>query len=138
MNIKIFTDGGARGNPGPAAAAFSVESDGSELFYDNKYLDKTTNNVAEYEALLMAHKWISENNFDLNKIDIFMDSELIVKQMKGLYKVKNDNLKKLFEEVVNIKKQIGLKINYTHIPREKNIRADFLVNKKLDEVLHKK
>ena len=88
-DLKIFCDGGARGNPGPAAAAFVVFSGNKTLAKEGKYLGSTTNNQAEYNAVLLAMKWLLKNksNIDGKKVDFYLDSELVVKQLMGEYKV---------------------------------------------------
>lgn len=133
--VKIFCDGGARGNPGPAAGAFVVEADGKIIFKDAKFLGETTNNVAEYSALVMALSWVYGNlpKVVKPKIVVVMDSELVAKQMSGRFKVKNENLKNYFWQAKNLEKKIGLPISYQAVPRNKNKLPDFLVNKKLDE-----
>lgn len=132
--IRIYSDGGARGNPGPAASAFLIY-DGEKLLHsDSKYLGETTNNVAEYTGVIIALTWLVENkNINLNNEIIFnMDSELVVKQLMGLYKIKDKKLIELAHDVKVIEKQNNLKIKFQHIPRKDNSLADKLVNEKLD------
>jgi len=130
--LAIFSDGGARGNPGPAACAIVVQGDkGNPLFKKSEFLGPATNNVAEYQGLLMGLTWILENN-QVNEICFYMDSELVVKQIKGLYKVKDENLKLLHQEAKIILEKIPSKIIFQHVPREKNKLADALVNEELD------
>lgn len=131
--LYIHTDGGARGNPGPAASAFIVEEEKLVLAKGTKFLGKTTNNYAEYYAVFLATTWIKENFKKEHYVYKFLlDSELVVKQIKGEYKIKNEELKKLY---VLIKELLaGLKGNFTfiHVPREKNKEADRLVNEAID------
>ncbi|KKQ24896.1 MAG: ribonuclease HI, ribonuclease HI, partial [Microgenomates group bacterium GW2011_GWC1_37_12b] len=89
--IKIFTDGGSRGNPGPAASAFVVFENNKILTKEGKFLGNATNNIAEYSALLLAVEWLNKNKLTEN-IKFFLDSELIVKQLNKTYKIKNKNL----------------------------------------------
>lgn len=132
--IKIYCDGGARGNPGPAAAAFVVEKNHRIIFKEGKFLGETTNNVAEYSAAILALKWLSENkNLQEKEIVFVHDSELIVKQINGIYKIKNENLRNRYFSVKNLEKEIKSKIVYTIVPRSKNTTADLLVNQILDE-----
>lgn len=137
-NLVLYTDGGSRGNPGPAAAGVVVLDDqGKILKTANRYLGETTNNQAEYRALLLGFETIKKlNPVDSTKdieLEVFMDSELIVKQMKGEYKVKAVDLQPLYLEVRNLSGQFG-KVSFTHVRREKNSHADALVNQALDRL----
>lgn len=132
--IEVFTDGGSRGNPGPSACAFVVFINNTIFHQGSKYLGIATNNEAEYQGLIMALNFLSE--FDLSpykEIDIKMDSELVVKQLTGMYKIKNPKLKFLYDKVVNLINAIGIKINFKHIPRSENYIADGLVNSRLND-----
>ncbi len=132
---KIYCDGGARGNPGPAAAAFVVEKEEKIIFRGTKFLGKATNNAAEYQAVIIAFEWLSKNLEKINEEILFiLDSELVVKQLKGIFKVKNENLRNFFFTIKEMESKINLKISYTSVPREKNKLADFLVNNLLDNV----
>jgi len=134
QNLKIYCDGGARGNPGPAAAAFIVEKNSRVIYKGAKFLGKTTNNVAEYNATIIATRWILENLKEFSgQITFYLDSELVAKQLSGKFRVKNENLRNLFFTIKTLEKQISAKVNYLSVPREKNKIADFLVNKILDE-----
>jgi len=133
--IRIYSDGGARGNPGPAAAAAVLKKiiNGEEsetLATVAKYLGETTNNQAEYQGLIMGLE--KAKKLGGRELEIRMDSELIIKQLKGEYKVKNAEIAKRFLEVHNLFQHFN-KISYRHIPREKNQEADALVNQVLDE-----
>lgn len=135
--VKIFTDGGARGNPGPAGAGgvlYENNEDGDEIVVAKiaKYLGTMTNNQAEYMALIYALEKAQKLGY--NEIEINMDSELIIKQLKGEYKVKNAELSKLFLQARTL---LGFfkKSTYTHVKREKNFEADALVNKAIDAKL---
>ncbi len=133
--LIIHTDGGSRGNPGPAASAFVIEKNNEIIHEGSKFLGITTNNVAEYTAVLLALKWLGSqklvtNNYSL--ITFYLDSELVVKQLQGIYKIKDEMLKKLSSEIFNILKIFRVKISFIHVPREKNKEADLLVNKELD------
>lgn len=132
--LDIYCDGGARGNPGPAASAFVVIND-KEVFYKRgKYLGKATNNFAEYSAVLMALQWLLEKNRnDINVVIFHLDSELVINQLNGNFKVKNKNLKLMVIKVRELQEKINTKIIYKLIPREKNKLADFLINKILNE-----
>lgn len=131
MKLTTFTDGGARGNPGPAAAGIVIKNEeGETLKSFGVYLGEQTNNFAEYTALLEALK--SAKDLGATEIDCFLDSELVVKQMKREYKVKEPALQKLFIKVHNAA-TFFKKVTYRHIPREKNKEADAEVNKTLDQ-----
>ena len=127
--IIIHTDGGARGNPGPAACAFVAEVGDKIIEKRSRYLGVATNNYAEYQGLILAMQWLPAKS----QIFFYLDSELVVKQLTGLYKVKNQNLKKLNDEIMGIVKEKQLTVVFKSIPREKNTIADALVNKELDE-----
>jgi ribonuclease HI len=139
--IKVCCDGGSRGNPGKAAAAFVVEEEGKIIFSEAKYLGIQTNNFAEYSAVLSALYWLKANKQKLKKEIIFiLDSELVVKQITGAYKVKNNKLKIIFQEIKNVLESFSLmrgkqKIIFKNVSREKNKMADFLVNQKLDSIV---
>jgi len=128
--VYVNCDGGARGNPGPAAAAFVVRRGNKTLHRHAEFIGETTNNVAEYKAVVAALNWLMKNQLNIieNEIIIFMDSELINKQLLGVYKTKNIDLKKLHETAILIESKINKILFYKLIPREKNTNADYLVN----------
>ena len=136
MELKINCDGGSRGNPGPAASAFVVTANGKEIHSESKYLGSVTNNVAEYSAVIIALDWlIQDSRFPIpDSIHFILDSELIVRQINGVYKVKDIKLKKLHGHVAQLLKKIDKKISFENVLREKNEVADDLVNKELDKV----
>ncbi|MBI2621241.1 MAG: ribonuclease HI family protein [Candidatus Levybacteria bacterium] len=135
--LNIYTDGGARGNPGPSAIGVYIANEQDEVLDSiGKRIGRQTNNVAEYSAILEALGWIIENRPKLPKllrINVFMDSNLASSQLNGLYKVKNASLRSLIFEIRQKEALISLPIFYSHIPREKNRKADELVNQALDE-----
>jgi ribonuclease HI len=131
--LKIYTDGGSRGNPGPSASGYVIlNENGSIITKKGIYLGTATNNQAEYQALKFALEAVKKLN--VKNLDIYMDSLLIVNQLKGNYKVKNADLLTIFSEV---QKLIGsfAGVSFTHIPRELNKLADKEVNKALDKAL---
>lgn len=132
--ISIFTDGGSRGNPGPAAIGVYIERNGKPIKEIGKRIGDATNNFAEYSAILEALSWLLENKEKLGdiKINFFMDSELAFSQLTGVYKIKNEIIKKLISEIRNKETAINLPISYAHVEREKNKEADRLVNFALD------
>jgi len=130
MGIKVFTDGGARSNPGIAGYGIYIEDENKKtLFEEAKFLGVKTNNEAEYLGLIGALTWIGENKIE-SEIEINSDSQLLVRQMQGKYKVKAENLKKLWLIAQNLSK--NKKIIYKEIRREHNSRADALANKAMD------
>ena len=134
-NISIFTDGGSRGNPGPAAIGVYIEESGKELAGIGEKIGSTTNNIAEYSAVVKGLTWICEHKGKIEKnakINFFLDSQLAYSQLVGLYKVKNENIRKLVFIVRQKEAELGIGVNYSYIPREKNIKADALVNLALD------
>lgn len=132
--ITIHCDGGSRGNPGPAASAFVVYDTNGELIHElGKYLGVTTNNIAEYTAVLLAVKWLKTAGLGIDEIEFVLDSELVVRQLTGVYKIKNENLRSLALEIAVLTKKLDYKISYRNVLREKNKEADLLVNKTLDE-----
>ena len=131
MKLTIFTDGGARGNPGPAAAGIVIKDEtGKNLDAYGEYLGDQTNNFAEYSALISGLKRSKE--LGATEVECVLDSELVVKQMQGLYKVREPGLQKLFILAYNAAAQFK-KVKYRHILREQNKEADALVNETLDK-----
>jgi ribonuclease HI len=137
--INIYTDGGARGNPGPAASAIVICDDQDKVIYKNsKYLGIATNNFAEYSAVILALERITgDPALGIAKgvrIAFHLDSELIVSQLNGLYKIKSPNLIPLAVKIRNLLKTLNskFKITFNHIPRSRNKLADKLVNECLD------
>ncbi len=132
--IFVFADGGARGNPGPAAIGVVVKDEkGRVLTQFGKSIGETTNNVAEYTAVIEGLRWIVTNiKLQASNVQFFLDSKLIVNQLNGYYKIKNGNLRNLIIEVRKLEEEVGGNISYRLIPRGKNRPADFLVNQALD------
>lgn len=135
--LKVYADGGSRGNPGPSASAFLVIKKEKVIHSESRYLGKSTNNKAEYTAVVLALKWLLENKKILadGEITFYLDSELVVKQLNGLYKIKNSSLKSLASLVKSLEVKLDKGVKYYAIKREKNKLADSLVNKRLDENL---
>jgi ribonuclease HI len=130
LRATLFTDGGARGNPGPAAYGFVLEAaDGDVLAAEGVAIGEATNNVAEYSGLVAGLTRAFE--LDVNDLVVRSDSELMVKQMRGEYKVKNEALRTLNLEAARIARMFA-RVEYVHVPREKNELADRLVNDALD------
>ncbi len=136
-HLMIFSDGGARGNPGPAAIAFLALTENGELVKaDSRFVGIKTNNQAEYEALMMALEYAQAVNAE--EVECHLDSELVTRQLNGEYSVKNFELQKLWGKVQEIKKAFK-RISFKSVPRSNSRiqRADTLVNKTLDAEVKK-
>lgn len=149
MEIKVYADGGSRGNPGPGAAGAKLEipaashrkqagrrnskSETDEIRLAIYLGDKLTNNQTEYLAVIGALQYIQKNleADEVERVKFYLDSELIVRQLNGEYKVKSDNLRKLYDRVKTLEGQVGM-VEYSHVGREENVEADGLVNLVLD------
>ena len=130
MKARLFTDGGARGNPGPAAFGYVIEAeDGTVLAAHGEAIGVATNNVAEYSALVAGLAKAAE--LQIPEVEVVSDSELMVKQMQGVYRVKNEALRDLSLEAARHARAVG-KVTYTAVRREHNKLADKLVNDALD------
>jgi ribonuclease HI len=129
---KINIDGGARGNPGPAAYAAVIARDGAPTIEEKGYLGETTNNIAEYTALVRALE--KAESLGARRLLIHSDSELLVKQMNGEYRVKNEGLKPLFDEARHLARSFD-QVTIRHVRREENSHADRLCNEAMDEHL---
>lgn len=130
MKLIIYSDGGARGNPGPAAIGFVIRNSQNQVVYkEGKTIGRKTNNEAEYAAIMAGlEKALSMGGTEL---ECFLDSELVVKQLKGEYKVRDAGLAKNYLKVWNLQNKFK-SVKYKHIYREKNVLADQLVNEALD------
>jgi ribonuclease HI len=130
VKARLFTDGGARGNPGPAAYAYVLEAeDGTVLAAHGETIGVATNNVAEYRALVEGLRKAAE--LHVGELEVVSDSELVVHQMRGELKIKKDTLRTLWEEASDQAARID-KVRYTAVRREHNELADRLVNEALD------
>jgi probable phosphoglycerate mutase len=130
LKARLFTDGGARGNPGPAAYGFVIEAeDGTVLAAEGEAIGVATNNVAEYSALIAGLERAAE--LHLGAVEVVSDSELLVKQMTGEYRVKNEALQELHRQATRSARKLGT-VTYTAVRREHNALADQLVNEALD------
>ena len=130
MKARLSTDGGARGNPGPAAAAYVLEAeDGTVLHARGDAIGVATNNVAEYRALVAGLE--KAIDVGVTELEVVSDSELLVKQMRGEYRVKNEALRELSAEAHRLARALG-RVRYTAVRRAENELADRLVNDALD------
>ena len=131
LRVKVHTDGGARGNPGPAAGAFvmTAAEDGALLGEEGILLGHATNNVAEYSAMIAG--LAAAEAVDAVEVDVFSDSQLMVRQMTGQYRVRNEGLKPLHAAARALVGRFD-RCDFHYVRREKNLRADALVNEVLD------
>jgi ribonuclease HI len=133
--IRIFTDGAARGNPGPAGVGVVIEDDqGTRLAGKCRYIGKATNNEAEYQALIEGLKAVAQWKPD--RLEVFLDSKLVVEQVSGTYRVRKAELQPLYNEVKHLLGTFG-EVEVKHVEREKNRGADALANKAIDEHVKK-
>lgn len=131
MTYLLFTDGGARGNPGPAGAGVVLLDEQKNIVMESQaYLGKKTNNEAEYSGLILGLR-IAEKK-SVKNIICNLDSQLVVKQLNGEYKVKNARLAEYFKKVKDLEKSFD-NITYKYVPRAENAHADSLVNAAIDE-----
>lgn len=128
-SLTIRADGGARGNPGPAGIGVVIEQNGRAVQTLKRFIGKATNNVAEYTALIAGLE--IAQNLGARHIRCLLDSQLVVEQMRGRYKVKNADLGKLYVKAWNLV-QTFTKVEFIHVPREQNAAADRLVNEAID------
>jgi len=131
MKVTIYTDGAARGNPGPAGAGAVLMQDGKILKKCRKFLGTGTNNEAEYEAVILGLE--EAKKLGATDVEFFVDSELLQRQVIGIYKVKAKNLRPLFEKIFKLKISFA-SFKISHIRREKNKIADLLANEAIDGV----
>lgn len=130
MDLTIFTDGASRNNPGESGAGVYITQDGRPLEGIARYLGRTTNNIAEYSAAILGLE--RALSLGARTVRLLADSELLVKQINGLYKVKNEGLKPLHAKAKELIARIG-RVEVQYIPREHNREADALANKAIDE-----
>lgn len=130
MSYQIYSDGASRGNPGPAGIGAVVLKGGEVVHEISKYLGATTNNVAEYEALLEALDYCVKKK--LSPVEILADSQLMIRQLTGEYKVKHENIKPLYRRAQEYLSQLKV-TGYKHVPRELNKHADKLANQGIDD-----
>lgn len=141
-NLLIYTDGGARGNPGRAAVGVAVKDENGLMIKGIfRRIGETTNNVAEYTAVVEALEWLKNEEAikllsyrAIEQINFFLDSKLVVNQLNGLFKMKDEKLRMLLLKVRELEQEIKIPIYYNLIPREQNWEADRLVNQALDQL----
>src|SRR4030042_1030706 len=134
-HFGIHADGGARGNPGPAAIGYTIDGADITPVQHGEYIGETTNNVAEYTAVIRAlaklKSLVGSGRAARAKVQVRADSELLVRQVNGEYKVKDETLAKLFIQLYNARQDFG-EVSFSHVAREKNKEADKMVNEALD------
>ena len=139
MKVITYTDGGSRGNPGPAASGVYIQTEANkELTRFGTYLGTQTNNFAEYTAIIEALSWILSHKEVIGSIEAIecrMDSQLACRQLTGIYKVKHPQIKPLFAKVQELQRSLALPFQFVHVPREQNKLADAEVNRALDNLL---
>jgi len=133
--LNIYTDGGSRGNPGPAAVGVVIrDSTGKILNSFGQVIGTATNNIAEYQAVIAALKWLIQNRRSgIQSINFYLDSQLVVNQLNGLWKLKNPILRQKLVEVRQLEAELRLNPLYIYIPRKQNAAADKMVNQALDQ-----
>lgn len=130
--VEVFIDGGCRGNPGEGAYGFVVKEDGRERYRYGERIGRCTNNGAEYRALIEVLRYLLDSGYGKGKrITIYSDSELLVKQMGGEYKVKSGRLKPLYTDAVKLFRELKY-IELMHVKRQENRLADWILNRILD------
>jgi len=135
MTLKIFTDGGSRGNPGESAIGVVVRRvDDTPLFELGKCIGVGTNNRAEYLAVIEALTWLQEHARDhqVEQVSFFLDSLLVVEQINGRFKIKHPDLIPLKQHIDELRTSLPFSLSFSHVPRAQNARADALVNQALD------
>jgi len=132
--INVFTDGGSRGNPGPAAIGVLIETTSKKtLLQYGQTIGETTNNIAEYEAFSYSLNWLCKQTIPHATLIVWhLDSLLVVNQLNGLWRVKDKKLLPIYQKIVSLLKKSGFKYRICHIPREQNAGADAMVNRALD------
>lgn len=133
MRLIIYTDGASRGNPGPASYGFTVSDEQGKLLYEEgKYIGVTTNNVAEYTAVLKALQYVYKKFKNIKQINLFADSKLVAEQLSGNFKIKAKHLKPIIEQIKILSIELG-GATFSHVPRSRNTLADKLANEALDK-----
>lgn len=135
--IRVYSDGGSRGNPGPAATGFEIYDPHNNLLESGgKYIGLATNNQAEYQAILQALLSVIQkkipSQYPQAPITCYLDSLLVVNQLHGIYKIKKPHLQSLADKIISLIRTHRISVSFSHIPRDQNHRADAIVNRILD------
>jgi len=134
MQISVYTDGGSRGNPGISGFGIAVFDETNRLIYKNsKFIGIKTNNEAEYFALLEALTWVHDHQNEFSSVKFYSDSQLLVRQLDGKYKVKAANIKPLYQSTISLISSISIPTSFHEIDREENSLADSLANLAMDK-----
>ncbi len=130
MVMKVFTDGGSKGNPGPSSIGIVFYLDGKNVFHHHEAIGVATNNDAEYTALIRALEFLIKDykNKGVERIEFYSDSRLMVNQVNGLFKVKNGKIREYVFKIRGLEQELKIPLTYSYVPREKNKEADLLVN----------
>ena len=138
-SLIVNTDGGSRGNPGKAGIGVVIKNKSGKILCEHgEKIGTATNNIAEYRAVLWATSWIIDymkKSKGISQIDFFLDSLLVVQQLNGIYKIKNNDLRTISFSIKENQALLKIPIRYAHVPREQNKEADVMVNKALDNLL---
>lgn len=135
--LKIYTDGGARGNPGPAGiGVFVIDQQQQQVFSESKFIGPATNNEAEYKAFLASLEWLKTyvKSTSIDEVEWFLDSKLVVEQVNQNWKIKEKRLLDLAQQAWKILSSLNCKFKIFHVKREQNEQADALVNEALDAI----
>lgn len=132
MDLKIHTDGGARGNPGPSAIGVVIDGSTARLTSYGLFIGVGTNNQAEYKAVQSALSWIKDNVPEATSLHFYLDSQLVVSQLTGVFKVKHPEMLRLKTEISKQIVELGIKVEFSYVPRAQNAAADAMVNQALD------
>ena len=136
MILNIFTDGGSRGNPGPAAVGIVIKNAANKTLHSfGQTIDVATNNIAEYQAVVIALQWLQQQPVKPGKINFFLDSTLVVNQLNGVWRHKDARLRQKVILIRQLEAGFPVSITYTVIPRAQNFAADLQVNLALDRRL---
>lgn len=134
MVLTVYTDGGSSGNPGPSASAFVYYLRGKPVLKKSFFIGNKTNNLAEYQAIVFSLDYLINNRSSFSqveRVDFFSDSSLVVNQLSGLFRIKNKKIKEVFSQVKTLELKLGLPVSYCHVLREKNMEADSLVKNEI-------
>ena len=136
MELVIHTDGGSRGNPGPSAIGVVIDSPIGNLASIGTFIGVGTNNQAEYKAVIAALDWITKNSKEASSLSFYLDSQLVVSQLMGKFRLKHPEMIKLKNEIDKQLQFLGIKAVFHYVPRAENKAADALVNQALDAALY--
>lgn len=135
MKYRVHTDGGSRGNPGPAAVGIVIEDENdTNVWQYGEAIGVTTNNIAEHTAVLRALEYIQKQSAHIESVEFFLDSLLVVEQLSRRYKIKKEELKQIADASWRIIAALPCPVSFTHVLRHKNKQADALVNQALDSL----